>query len=84
MSRRFRESHSLRVLGFSPVTASRFFPAAGTLDGCYSPEIRLPAGGDIDDEAAAPIASRLELAIDTLIGLAAHVEPVGVDLPLPD
>ncbi len=84
MSRRFRESHALRVLGFSPVTASRFFPAACTFGGCYSREIRLPTGGDVDDETAAVIASRLEPAIDALIELAADLEPVGIDLPLSD
>ena len=84
MSLRFRESHALRVMGFTPVRASRFFPAACTFAGCYSREIHLPSGDDHADEAAARIAVRLEPAIDALLKLAAEVEPLGIDLPLPD
>ena len=36
------------------------------------------------DEAAAQIAAGLEAAIDGLIELAAELEPLGIDLPLPD
>ncbi|MCY4111039.1 MAG: hypothetical protein OXF96_03740 [Chloroflexi bacterium] len=84
MSRRFRESHALRVMGFTPVRASRFFPGACTFAGCYSREIHLPSESDGVDEAAARIASRLENAVDELIELAAELEPLGIDLAVPD
>ena len=84
MSRRFRESHALRVMGFTPVRASRFFPAACTFAGCYSREIHLLRARMHADEAAARIAAGLEPAIDALIELAAELEPLGIDLPLPD
>jgi len=84
MSRRFRESHALRVMGFTPVRASRFFPGACTFAGCYSREILAPAGEEGVDEAAGRIAAGLETAVDELIELAAELEPLGIDLPLPD
>ena len=84
MSRRFRESHALRVMGFMPVRASRFFPAACTFAGCYSREIHLPPGQDGPDEAAAQVAAGLESAVDALINVAAELEPLGIDLPLTD
>ena len=84
MSRRFRESHALRMMGFTPVRRSRFFPGACTFAGCYSREIHPPAAEKGVDEAAARIASRLEKAVDELIELAAELEPLGIDLPLPD
>ncbi len=84
MSRRFRESHALRVMGFTPVRASRYFPAACTFAGCYSREIHRPPGQDDPDEAAAQVAAGLEPAIDALINVAAELEPLGIDLPLTD
>ena len=84
MSRRFRESHALRVMGFTPVRASRYCPAACTFAGCYSREIHRPPGQDDPDEAAAQVAAGLEPAIDALINVAAELEPLGIDLPLTD
>ncbi len=79
MSRRFRESHALRLIGFAPITTSRFFPSACTFGGCYSREIVLPDGGDVSDEVAAELAKALEPTVDSLIQTAFELEPLGLD-----
>jgi hypothetical protein len=79
MSRRFRESHALRLLGFVPITATRFFPSACTFGGCYSRQIVLPDGGDVSDEVAGQLAKALEPAVDSLMQTAFELEPVGID-----
>ena len=83
MSRRFRESHALRLLGFVPITATRFFPSACTFGGCYSRQIVLPDGGDVGDEVAGRLAKALEPAVDALMEMAFNLEPTGLTLTVP-
>ena len=80
MSRRFRESHALRLLGLTPVAACRFFPAACAFAGCYSSAVVPPSGGAVTDELASIITARLEPAIDGLMQAAADLEPTGLKL----
>ncbi|MBM4436167.1 MAG: hypothetical protein FJ029_02800 [Actinobacteria bacterium] len=77
MSRRFRESHALRVMGFAPVPACRFFPSACAFAGCYSRTITPASDGEVSEDQAGAITRHLEQAVDGLLGIAAQVEPLG-------